>query len=247
MRSALELIYPLRASYMIDSYYMQIADRLGLDVDTIRASAGKVFREVQQREETARRREKQRERAQSSPDTQQAAGAPAPAPSGYDEVPYEEVPYDYEPVEDPDQGAPVPTEADAGPDAGNGLLTDLERRQLACEHELLTLLTTYPDSFRAYAERITEVEWVDARSETIAWSILATPEGTAPADAMAAARAVCPEAAAAGRFRSALRYEQAPDGDQHRVPPRYARAIHDAPPHEDGPGASAFEPVHVVR
>ncbi len=46
---------------MIDSYYMQIADRLGLDVDTIRASAGKVFREVQQREETARRREKQRE------------------------------------------------------------------------------------------------------------------------------------------------------------------------------------------
>ncbi|MFR3452614.1 MAG: hypothetical protein ACLTSX_14715 [Collinsella sp.] len=69
MRSALELIYPLRASYMIDSYYMQIADRLGLDVDTIRASAGKVFREVQQREETARRREKQRERAQSSPPT----------------------------------------------------------------------------------------------------------------------------------------------------------------------------------
>lgn len=195
MRSALELIYPLRASYMIDSYYMQIADRLGLDVDTIRASAGKVFREVQQREEAARRREKQRERAQSSPDTQQAAGAPMPAPSGYDEVPYEEVPYDYEPVEDPAQGAPVPTAADAGPDAGGGLLTDLERRQLACEHELLTLLTTYPDSFRAYAERITEVEWVDARSETIAWSILATPEGTAPADAMAAARAVCPEAA----------------------------------------------------
>ena len=150
---------------------------------------------MQQREETARRREKQRERAQSSPDTQQAAGAPAPAPSGYDEVSYEEVPYDYEPVGDPDQGAPVPTAADAGPDAGNGLLTDLERRQLACEHELLTLLTTYPDSFRAYAERITEVEWVDARSETIAWSILATPEGTAPADAMAAARAVCPEAA----------------------------------------------------
>ena len=195
LRSARAPRYPVRASHLSDSYYMQIADRLGLDVDTIRASAGKVFREVQQREETARRREKQRERAQSFPDTQQAAGAPAPAPSGYDEVPYEEVPYDYEPVEDPDQGAPVPTEADAGPDAGNGLLTDLERRQLACEHELLTLLTTYPDSFRAYAERITEVEWVDARSETIAWSILATPEGTAPADAMAAARAVCPEAA----------------------------------------------------
>lgn len=193
MRSALELIYPLRASYMIDGYYMQIADRLGLDIDTIRLSAGKVFRDVQQREEAMRRREQQRERAQGSPETPRAIPQTGRPP--HDEVPYEEVPYDYEPLE----GA-APTGDAVGrqtpePDAPTGLLTDLERRQLACEHELLTLLTTYPDSFRPYAERITEVEWVDARSEAIAWSVLATPEGTAPADAMAAARAVCPEAA----------------------------------------------------
>ncbi len=193
MRSALELIYPLRASYMIDGYYMQIADRLGLDIDTIRSSAGKVFRDVQQREEAMRRREQQRERAQGSPETPRAIPQTGRPP--HDEVPYEEVPYDYEPLE----GA-APTGDAVGrqtpePDAPMGLLTDLERRQLACEHELLTLLTTYPDSFRPYAERITEVEWVDARSEAIAWSVLATPEGTAPADAMAAARAVCPEAA----------------------------------------------------
>ena len=193
MRSALELIYPLRASYMIDGYYMQIADRLGLDIDTIRSSAGKVFRDVQQREEAMRRREQQRERAQGSPETPRAIPQTGRPP--HDEVPYEEVPYDYEPLE----GA-APTGDAVGrqtpePDAPTGLLTDLERRQLACEHELLTLLTTYPDSFRPYAERITEVEWVDARSEAIAWSVLATPEGTAPADAMAAARAVCPEAA----------------------------------------------------
>ena len=193
MRSALELIYPLRASYMIDGYYMQIADRLGLDIDTIRSSAGKVFRDVQQREEAMRRREQQRERAQGSPETPRAIPQTGRPP--HDEVPYEEVPYDYEPLE----GA-APTGDAVGrqtpePDAPTGLLTDLERRQLACEHELLTLLTTYPDSFRSYAERITEVEWVDARSEAIAWSVLATPEGTAPADAMAAARAVCPEAA----------------------------------------------------
>ena len=193
MRSALELIYPLRASYMIDGYYMQIADRLGLDIDAIRSSAGKVFRDVQQREEAMRRREQQRERAQGSPETPRAIPQTGRLP--HDEVPYEEVPYDYEPLE----GA-APTGDAVGrqtpePDAPTGLLTDLERRQLACEHELLTLLTTYPDSFRPYAERITEVEWVDARSEAIAWSVLATPEGTAPADAMAAARAVCPEAA----------------------------------------------------
>ncbi len=75
------------------------------------------------------------------------------------------------------------------------MLTDLERRQLACERELLTMLTTYPDAFRPFAERITEVEWVDSRNETIAWSVLATPEGTGAAEVMSAARAVCPEAA----------------------------------------------------
>lgn len=193
MRSALELIYPLRASYMIDGYYMQIADRLGLDIDTIRSSAGKVFRDVQQREEAMRRREQQRERAQGSPETPRAIPQTGRLP--HDEVPYEEVPYDYEPLEGAAHTGDAVGRQTPEPDAPTGLLTDLERRQLACEHELLTLLTTYPDSFRPYAERITEVEWVDARSEAIAWSVLATPEGTAPADAMAAARAVCPEAA----------------------------------------------------
>lgn len=195
MRSALELIYPLRASYMIDGYYMQIADRLGLDIETIRSSAGKVFRDVQQREETMRRRERKREGAQPAPGVSGSAAATPSGGSSYDVVPYEEVPFDYEPVDNPGPAGNADEWQSAEGDAASGLLTDLERRQLACEYELLTLLTTFPDNFRPYADRITEVEWVDARSETIAWSILATPEGTAPADAMAAARAVCPEAA----------------------------------------------------
>ena len=49
--------------------------------------------------------------------------------------------------------------------------------------------------FRPFAERITAIDWVDPRHETIAWAVLATPEGTSPSDAMIAARAVCPEAA----------------------------------------------------
>lgn len=233
MKSALELIYPLRASYMIDGYYMQIADRLGLDVEMIRSNAGKVFREVQQREETNRRREQERERAQAerervaadgggargtrgerpSPGAShapvrgvQSSAPPVPAvPAGeyppYDEPFYDEVPYDYTPSFDvlhEGRGAGgeglAPT-APAGDDLGLAVLTDLERRQLMCERELLTMLTTYPDSFRPFAERITEVEWVDARNETIAWAVLATPEGTGAAEVMAAARAVCPEAA----------------------------------------------------
>ncbi len=233
MKSALELIYPLRASYMIDGYYMQIADRLGLDVEMIRSNAGKVFREVQQREETNRRREQERERAQAERERVAADGGgargtrgehPSPgdshapargvqssAPAGpavpageyppYDEPFYDEVPYDYAPSFDvlhEGRGAGgeglAPT-APAGDDLGLAVLTDLERRQLMCERELLTMLTTYPDSFRPFAERITEVEWVDARNETIAWAVLATPEGTGAAEVMAAARAVCPEAA----------------------------------------------------
>ena len=195
MREALELIYPLRSSYVIDSYYMQIADRLGLDVDVIRENAGKVFRDVQQREDANRRRQQQRDRAQS----RRAGGEALQAPGAYgaDEVPYEEVPYDYIPAGEsfdaPDAGAGL--NAAAGTADGLTVLTDMERRALRVERELLTLLTTFPDSFRAYADRICEVEWVDDRDQAIAWAVLATPEGAGAADAMNAARAVCPEAA----------------------------------------------------
>lgn len=230
MRSALELIYPLRASYMIDGYYMQIADRLGLDVEMIRSNAGKVFREVQQREEVNRRREQQRERAQADRERAGAEGGGAPRSIGgvmtvsigsapatpvatsvderppYDEPLYDDAPYDYIP-DDPGVVGASPSAQDEG--AGLSVLTDLERRQLACERELLTMLTTYPDAFRPVAERITEVEWVDARNETIAWSVLATPEGTSAAEVMSAARAVCPEAAqlvSAGMISSTSRH-----------------------------------------
>lgn len=236
MRSALELIYPLRSSYMIDGYYMQIADRLGLDVEMIRSNAGKVFREVQKREETNRRREQQRERARAErergrqgdrggaghPGAGVGGGGALPAASAaegdmppYDEPFYEEVPYDYAPVVDYDsQGGSHASGGNMAAGftdeaAGLSVLTDLERRQLACERELLTMLTTYPDSFRPFADRITEVEWVDSRNEAIAWSVLATPEGTGAGDVMAAARAVCPDAprlVSAGMISSTSRH-----------------------------------------
>ena len=38
LEDALTLIYPLRDSYMIDTYFIQIADLLGLDLETVRAS-----------------------------------------------------------------------------------------------------------------------------------------------------------------------------------------------------------------
>lgn len=218
LEDACALIYPLRSSYMIDSYYIQIADRVGVDVEMVREMAPRVFREVQKREEAAAKRTERYERSARERESRDGGGAgstragwslrgsaaaatasanhPHPAPSMDDDDEGFAVPDDYVPIDAFDSDA----EADSGALASPApsmftMLTDLERRALACERELLTLLTAYPDEFRACAERITEVEWVDARNEAIAWAVLATPEGSSPADVMVAARAVCPEAA----------------------------------------------------
>ncbi|MBO7675169.1 MAG: DNA primase [Atopobiaceae bacterium] len=91
----------------------------------------------------------------------------------------------------------------AGP--GPDVLGVDELRQVQAERELLCLMATYPDLMRTHAERIASILWADAQNEAIAWSILATPEGTAPADVVAAASAVVPDAPqvlAAGRIAS---------------------------------------------
>lgn len=198
LQDACRLIYPVRDSYMIDTYYMQIADRLGLDVETVRSGAARVFREVRREEETAQRRERARQSAQAEP-------VPVAAPDD-DQVPYGDPTLDANPVAPTASAATWSlTAAPAGstdygvgesrPGASVPVLTDLERRSLALERELLTLLTAHPDAFRPFAERITGIDWIDPRHETIAWAVLATPEGITPAQAMDAARAVCPEAA----------------------------------------------------
>ena len=145
-------------------------------------------------------------------------------------APVEEEPYDYVPLEaygaapveavddmppidvpvGMDGAAPVAdaTDASAAPTMPI-VLTDLERKSLAGERELLTMLTSYPDLFRTYADRICSIEWVDPRHESIAWAVLATPPGTDPAACMDAARAVCPEAASlvsAGRISSTSKH-----------------------------------------
>ena len=190
LEDACRLIYPLRASYMIDTYYIEIADRLGLDVESVRASAARVFRAV--RDEEAQRERRERARAEAGQSRRRHEEEPSAAndsPDDVDEVPLEAY------------GAiPVAPEEGSAHDASTAapsqvVLTDLERRSVASERELLTLLTGHPDQFRPFADRIVGIDWVDPRHESIAWAVLATPEGTAPPEAMAAARAVCPEAA----------------------------------------------------
>ena len=171
LEDACRLIFPLRSSYMVDTYYMQIADRLGVDVEMVREAAQRVFRDVSRQQEQTRARERAREQASRPADEAAYFDDVSPEPYFDQEVPVESVP----------EPAPVP-------------LTDLERRALAGERELLCLLTTYPDSFRPFAERICSIDWIDPRHEAIAWAVLATPESSPVGEVMDAVRAVCPEA-----------------------------------------------------
>ena len=242
LEDALTLIYPLRDSYMIDTYFIQIADLLGLDLETVRASSGRVFRDVAKREDAERRREQSYERQRAQAERAGSAGGRASGSQGTSRgawaagatppvsAPVEEDPYDYVPLDaygaapaDADEDLP-PIDVPAGmestaPVADSSsaaaapsmpiVLTDLERKSLAGERELLTMLTSYPDLFRTYADRICSIEWVDPRHESIAWAVLATPPGTDPAACMDAARAVCPEAASlvsAGRISATSKH-----------------------------------------
>ena len=204
LEDACRLIYPLRASYMIDTYFVRIADLLGVDVDMVRTASKRVFNDVAREEEQTQQREAARERYQqnASRSTPRAGREPVPAAdfaSGIppvDEEPYE--PYDYLPAEA--QGAMTAPFAESSvvpvaPAAAAPIYTDLERRSLAGERELLCLMTSHLDSFRPYEDRICEIDWVDPRHEAIAWAVLATPEGAGTAEVMDAARAVCEDAA----------------------------------------------------
>ena len=237
LEDALTLIYPLRDSYMIDTYFIQIADLLGLDLENVRASSGRVFRDVAKREDAERRREQNYERQRAQAERSGSAGGRSSGSQGTSRgawasgatpavaAPVEEGPYDYvpldaygatpvevvddlPPIDVPDGMGAVPADGPADASAPM-VLTDLERKSLAGERELLTMLTSYPDLFRTYADRICSIEWVDPRHESIAWAVLATPPGTDPAACMDAARSVCPEAAtlvSAGRISATSKH-----------------------------------------
>ena len=198
LKEALEIIYPLRESYAVDAYYVQIADMLGLDADAVRSAAPRVFREVGRREEEARRRERQREAAGEGsvrPDRVQGGGARTTVRSGGTEAMGGPAP-SYEEEVKPSDNRAASSEPGPAPheDAAPPVYTDLERRQLQGERELVALLTSSPDEFRPFAERIVDIDWVDPRNETIAWAVLSTPEGSPPSEVMGAAREACPEA-----------------------------------------------------
>ena len=92
------------------------------------------------------------------------------------------------------QQAPAPASVPATHDIDFAVLSSDERFQVTAERELLALMATAPDALRPHGERMATFTWADPRNETIAWAMLATPEGTSPADVVQAASAVVPEA-----------------------------------------------------
>ena len=69
-------------------------------------------------------------------------------------------------------------------------LSNDDRMQVAAERELLALMASAPDLVRPYGERIATFSWADSRHEAIAWAMLATPDGSTPAEVVAAASEV---------------------------------------------------------
>lgn len=97
----------------------------------------------------------------------------------------------------PQQAVPEPQptrQATTAPEHDLAALSNDERFQVRAERELLALMAAEPDAVRPYGERMSTFTWADARNETMAWAMLATPDKTAPADVVAAARSVVPDA-----------------------------------------------------
>ena len=195
------LLVPLKHSYLLDSYAQQVAGRLGAEASVVkdRIRSAPIER-VEEEREPVLRDGSGRGRAQGRGGIPQSAAQSSEAGPNEDMPPYDDVPPDYD-------GSYVDEGYDAGPVGASGggapareapaslaALSPEERTQLTAERNLLTMLADHPDLFRPYADRIASFTWADARHQTIAWAILATPEGTSPADAVVAARRACPDA-----------------------------------------------------
>ncbi len=82
----------------------------------------------------------------------------------------------------------------AGGSSFSTALSADERVQVASERELLCAMATRMGDVRPYEDRIAGLSWADGRHEAMAWAMLAAPEGSTPAQLVAAATAVVPEA-----------------------------------------------------
>ena len=191
-----QLLAPLKNSVLLDEYATQLADALGMDVaETKRVIREKPVKAVEP-EVRERRVEAGARRAEAPAGARPRQATPvAGAPFSADEDDYAPVPDDYVPADAYEGGgAPAAVPSNGTSFSVSRMLSGDERMQVTVERELLSMLAAMPDEVRPFADRLADVMWADGRHEGMAWAMLATPEGTAPADVVAAATAVEPDA-----------------------------------------------------
>ena len=181
------LLAPLKTSVLLSEYALRVADLLHIDAE----EAKRAIKTAPIQDDASNFRTSKSVRKQSQKTsyntlnnlTYTKSPVYAESPS-YDEVP----PYDESSTYD------VPTDVHV-PSGSQGLSAE-DRRQVNSELELLSAMATNLSLVREYQDRIADFVWADARHQTMAWAMLATPEGATPAQVVAAAEAVEPNAAA---------------------------------------------------
>ncbi len=181
------LLAPLKTSVLLSEYALRVADLLHIDAEEAkRAIKIAPIQDDASNFRTSKSARKQSQKTSynaSSNLTYTKSPVYAEGPS-YDEVP----PYDEASTYD----VPADVRVPSGP---QGLSAE-DRRQVNSELELLSAMATNLSLVREYQDRIADFVWADARHQTMAWAMLATPEGATPAQVVAAAEAVEPNAAA---------------------------------------------------
>ena len=181
------LLAPLKTSVLLSEYALRVADLLHIDAE----EAKRAIKIAPIQDDASNFRTSKSARKQSQKTSYNTSNnliytkSPVYAEgSSYDEVP----PYDEASTYDVSADVRVPS----GP---QGLSAE-DRRQVNSELELLSAMATNLSLVREYQDRIADFVWADARHQTMAWAMLATPEGATPAQVVAAAEAVEPNAAA---------------------------------------------------
>ena len=181
------LLAPLKTSVLLSEYALRVADLLHIDAEEAkRAIKAAPIQDDASNFRTSKSARKQSQKMSyntSNNLTYTKSPVYVEVPS-YDEVP----PYD--------EASTYDVPADVRVPSGTQGLSAEDRRQVNSELELLSAMATNLSLVREYQDRIADFVWADARHQTMAWAMLATPEGATPAQVVAAAVAVEPNAAA---------------------------------------------------
>lgn len=180
------LLAPLKTSVLLSEYALRVSDLLHIDVEEAkRAIKAAPIQDDALDSRTPKTMRKQPQKSTyTSPYNATSKFSTYVGGPSYDDIP----PYD--------EVSSYDVSTDDYASHGSQGLSAEDRRQVNSELELLSAMATNLSLVREYQDRIADFVWADARHQTMAWAMLATPEGASPVQVVAAAAAVEPNAAA---------------------------------------------------